>query len=344
MTTSALITNAPSAAIVGKPAYRVPTMSEIRGVAPNGYTVASLFSGAGGACLGFEMAGFRVVYANEFVAAARETYQINHPGVPLDPGDVRGVTATTIRDRAELAQVDVLEGSPPCASFSTAGRGSKGWNRVRAYSDKTQRVDDLFFEYTRILAELQPRCFVAENVAGLVGGNNKGYFLDIMARLRDSGYRVRCERLDAQWLGVPQHRERIIFIGARDDLKREPVFPTPLRYRYTVAEVLPHIKRIKLAGVCQDNWQSAERPFPTIAASSAFISPTARFSAAFVELATGEQRRLEIDEVKLLSSFPADFVLTGTFEQQWERAARAVPPIMMHAIASVMRQGILDGD
>ena len=314
-------------------------MSEARAIAPNGLTLASLFSGCGGSCLGFRLAGYRVVYANEFVAAARDTYRANFPETPIDPRDVREVNATSLRDRAETAlgsiagSIDVLEGSPPCAAFSSAGRREHSWNKKRAYSDTAQRTDDLFFEFARILRELQPRAFVAENVSGLVRGVSKGYFLDIRSALLACGYRVRAKLLDAQWLGVPQHRERLIFIGLRDDLRRAPEFPAPFAYRHTVEEVLPALRRIKGTG-SPDNWFTSARAYPTIAAQSAVTKMGAYFSSAFVETATGERRRLTIEEVKLLSSFPHDFILTGSFEQQWERVARAVPPLMMRAIAA----------
>ena len=86
----------------------------------------------------------------------------------------------------------------------------------------------LFFEYARILEGLQPRAFVAENVAGLVRGKAKGYFKLILKRLKDCGYNVRAAVLDASWLGVPQSRRRLIFIGFRDDLGIAPQFPKPL--------------------------------------------------------------------------------------------------------------------
>ena len=100
----------------------------------------------------------------------------------------------------EVGELGILDGSPPCAWFSTAGKRSRDWGRIKAYSDTKQRTDDLFLEYVRILAELQPRRFIAENVSGLVKGVGKGWFLGILAALKSAGYRVECRLLDAQWL------------------------------------------------------------------------------------------------------------------------------------------------
>jgi DNA (cytosine-5)-methyltransferase 1 len=88
-----------------KPPYRVPMMDEIRAIPPNGLTVASTFSGAGGSCTGYRMAGYRVVWANEFVPAAQESYKANaDPSCILDPRDVRTVTADDILTATGLAR------------------------------------------------------------------------------------------------------------------------------------------------------------------------------------------------------------------------------------------------
>jgi DNA (cytosine-5)-methyltransferase 1 len=223
-------------------------MAEIAArIGSNGLSVVSTFSGCGGSCLGFEMAGYRVLWANEFVEAARDVYSRNHPDVMLDSRDIRDVEPENILQLIgkSVGEIDVLEGSPPCSDFSTAGKRQKGWGQVKKYSDTTQRVDDLFFEYVRLLDGLRPRVFVAENVSGLVKGTAYGYFELILRAMRRCGYRVRSKVLDAQWLGVPQERRRVIFIGVRDDLEREPAFPMPLPYRYTIRDALPWIGALR---------------------------------------------------------------------------------------------------
>ena len=90
---------------------------------------------------------------------------------------------------------------------------------------------------------IKPKVFVAENVSGLVKGVAKGYFKEILSKLKECGYNVRTRLLDAQWLGVPQRRQRLFFIGVRDDLGIEPAFPKPLPYRYSVRDACPWIGR-----------------------------------------------------------------------------------------------------
>ena len=371
-------------------------MSEIAEIPWNGLKVASTFSGCGGSSLGYKMAGFKVVWANEFVPAAQEVYRANHPMTFLDTRDIRTVNASEILDQIGMKpyELDLFDGSPPCASFSTAGKRAAGWGKVRKYSDTTQRTDDLFFEYVRLAKGIQPKVFVAENVSGLVKGTAKGYFLEILAAMKASGYRVTCRVLDAQWLGVPQQRQRTIFVGVREDLNLEPVHPSPLPYCYSVRDALPWMRAVNIGGK-PNNWKMSDIACPTISASGATVSPTAYLSGGnYVESETdiskyctgkewsilkqGEQsqkyfslqkahtekpspailachgspgiasvthpterRKFSIAELRRICAFPDDFILRGSYAQQWERLGRAVPPVMMQHIASTIRDQIL---
>lgn len=361
-------------------------MAEISELEPNGFKVASTFSGAGGSSLGYRMAGFSVVWASEFIPAAAEVYELNKaPYTVLDRRDIREVSGREILEASGVEDIDLLDGSPPCASFSTAGKREAGWGHVKKYSDGSQRVDDLFFEFARILGELKPKTFVAENVSGLVKGTAKGYFKRILSELRGSGYNVRAKLLDAQWLGVPQARQRLIFVGVRNDLGLEPVFPKPLPYRYSVRDAIPWIRKIegangfdghayqlanKLAATIQQSrtlnveaeaWMSryatgreweklsigeqSERYFQLVKSSPDKPVGTITASGGGASLASVshpyENRKFSIAELKRLCGFPDDFKLSGTYAQQWERLGRAVPPVMMAAIARAVLEGVL---
>lgn len=336
--------------------YRVPTMAEIdAGRNRTGLSVVSTFSGCGGSCLGFEMAGFRILWASEFVEAARRSYAANHPDVVLDGRDIRQVQPAEILAATGKAvgEIDVLEGSPPCASFSTSGKRQKGWGEVRKYSDTEQRTDDLFFEFARILAGLRPRAFVAENVFGLVKGKAKGYFKAIFFELEKAGYRVGARLLDSQWLGVPQARQRIFFVGFRADHGLEPVFPEPLPYRYSAGEAVEGLERPPagdpergpdLGRVALRAWRETPPGTPchpinfnSVRASAAKPSPTILASHGNENMYGvchwSEPRRFDIPELRRISGFPDDFVLDGTFAERWERIGRSVPPLMMRAVA-----------
>lgn len=363
-------------------------MSEIAALPWNGFKVASTFSGCGGSCTGYRMSGFKIVWANEFVPAAQDSYKANAAAdCILDTRDIRTVQPEEILAATGLqrGELDLFDGSPPCASFSTAGKREKGWGKVKNYSDTKQRTDDLFNEYVRLLRGLQPKVFVAENVSGLVKGTAKGMFLQILAALKGCGYRVTCRVLDAQWLGVPQQRQRTIFIGVRDDLNREPVHPTPLPYRYSVRDALPWILAVEgangfnghkfQASTVQASTVQASRPLTVEAetdisryaigaewdnvkvgaASEKYFSlvkpcptkpcPTVQASHGEASIAgivhPIEKRKFTIAELRRICAFPDDFILTGTYGQQWERLGRSVPPVMMAAVAAKIRDEIL---
>lgn len=323
-----------------KPPYRVPTMEEIRAIPWNGLNVASTFSGAGGSCTGYRMAGFKVVWANEFVPAAQASYKANAADdCHLDCRDIKLVQPADIFAATGLkeGELDLFDGSPPCQGFSTAGKREKGWGKDKTYEHGAkQKNETLFSEYIRLLRGLMPKTFVAENVSGLVKGTAKGYFLEILRDLKASGYRVTCKVLDAQWLGVPQTRQRTIFVGVREDLKLDPVHPKPLPYRYSVRDALPHIS----GGEHGDGFKADE--------NGHFLSPGEKpappmLAGRAVRVATGgtQRRKFTIDEVKAICSFPPDFILKGSYAQQWERLGNSVPCLMMKAIAETIRDGIL---
>lgn len=351
--------------------YSVISMSEVESLrATNGYSMISTFSGCGGACLGYEMAGFDVRWANEFIPEARETYKANHPGVYLDGRDIREVKAKEVLEAAGVkeGELDFLEGSPPCSPFSTAGSKDKGWGKVKAYSDSAQRSDDLFFEFSRLVKELQPKVFSAENVSGLVKGRAVGYFREIIRDLRNAGYRVEARLLDASYLGVPQARQRVIFIGVRNDLEIDPVFPSPQKKRFTVQDVLNSIPQIEgkeevfldpetktdigLARYAVGReWektrigQSSPKFFqlvrPYLNKPVGTITATAGVIGAASVAHPLDKRKFSLAELRALSSFPADFILTGTYSQRAERIGRSVPPYMAKAIGETIRDKIL---
>ena len=324
-----------------KPPYRVPLMTEINAQSWNGYNAVSTFSGCGGSSLGYKMAGFKVLWANEFTPSAQDTYRANYPQTVLDTRDIRQVTGADILSAINLdvGQLDLFDGSPPCASFSNAGKRESGWGKVNQYFN--QRTDDLFFEYARLIRDVQPKVFVAENVSGLIKGTAKGYFKLILQELKSCGYKVEARLLDAQWLGVPQRRQRLIFIGVRNDLPAVPVFPEPLPYRYSVREVLPSIVAYEEANGHNSKGLCAHRMIPVVDQSF----PTVQAGRPVYVIAREDDRQIErrmtIDELRTIGGFPDDFILTGIYARQWERIGRAVPPVMMSHIAATIRDKVL---
>lgn len=326
----------------------MPTMEQIN-AKKKFYTACSLFAGGGGSSTGHKMAGADVLYSNEFIPEAVKTYKANHPTTHVDGRDIRTVKASEILKIIGLkkGQLDLLDLSPPCKSFSTAGKGDKGWGQEAHYSDGVfQRTDDLFMHGIRIVRGLMPKVFVAENVPGLVHGSNKGMFLEILQDFKNCGYEVKAKILNASYLGVPQARERLIFIGVRNDLVEKgfhPVYPEPLTSKMpTVKSVLPHVIAFKSKKNGISCYVPSDAPSPTITASDGLTSETAGFSCGgWIETAEGDRRKYTISELKRITTLPEDYVLTGKYEQRFERCGRMVPPMVMYYVSRLIYREII---
>ncbi|AGS82053.1 DNA cytosine methylase [Pseudomonas phage PaBG] len=331
-----------------KKIVKIPSMKKINAL-PKAFKGISSFSGCGGSSTGVKMAGVQVLLATEFIKPAIETYEKNHKGTIVIGEDIRKVDWESWRKELKLkrGQLDFSEGSPPCKSFSTSGTGSDDWGKEKLYSENVyQRTDDLFYEEMRKLEAFMPKVFVCENVKGMVEGDAKGYFIEILRDLKAIGYSVKAQVLNAARLDVPQARERVIFVGVRNDLVKkgfEPVFPKAKPYEVNVNDVLPHIAYLKSKYRGDIKYVPASIPSPTIVASDGTNSETAGFSSGgFIETVDGERRKYTIDELKKIFTFPDDFIFTGTYKQQFERLGRSVPPLMMYRVVAELRRQILE--
>lgn len=172
--------------------------------------IISLFSGCGGLDLGFEQAGFEIALANEYDPAIWRTFEANHPKTKLIKGDIRKIEA---RDFAH--DVDGIIGGPPCQSWSAAG-SLKGIEDARG---------QLFYDYIRILQEVKPKFFLAENVSGMLASRHTKSVENILNLLQTSGYDVSLTLVNAKDYGVAQERKRVFYIGFRADLGIDFTFP-----------------------------------------------------------------------------------------------------------------------
>ena len=176
--------------------------------------VISLFSGCGGLDLGFERAGFNVPVANEFDPTIFATFKANHPNTHLIEGDVRQVTSEDIAPFID-GEVDGIIGGPPCQSWSEAGS-------LRGIEDARGQ---LFFDYIRILKDFKPKFFLAENVSGMLANRHSEAVQNILKLFEEAGYRVTLTLVNAKNYGVAEERKRVFYIGFRNDLNIDFVFP-----------------------------------------------------------------------------------------------------------------------
>lgn len=179
-------------------------------------SVFSTFSCGGGSSMGYKRAGFRVLGNVEIDPKINNMYIANHHPEFNFCMDLRAFNQ--LEDIPEqLIGIDILDGSPPCTSFSTAGAREKGWGKKKKFREGQayQTLDDLFFVFLDTVEKLQPKVVVAENVVGMVRGNAKGYVNMIIKRFRDMGYDVQMFHLNAATMDVPQARNRLFFIANR---------------------------------------------------------------------------------------------------------------------------------
>jgi DNA (cytosine-5)-methyltransferase 1 len=185
----------------------------------HGLKVFGTFICGGGSTMGYKLAGFEHLGGVEIDPEVADVYKTNHNPKYLFVEDIRGFA-----DRKEfpedLYNLDILDGSPPCSSFSMAGNREKDWGKTKVFREgqAEQRLDDLFFDYIRLAKKLQPKVVIAENVKGLIQGNAKAYVHRIKKEFEAAGYKVQLFLLNAASMGVPQKRERVFFICQRNDL------------------------------------------------------------------------------------------------------------------------------
>lgn len=316
--------------------------------------VASLFCGCGGTDVGltgnfeflgrhYDSNGMEIVYANDIDANACALFEKNFGLVP-DNRDVRNVASE------ELPEFDILTGGFPCQSFSIVAQNPP---RLGIKDDRGM----LFFEMCRILRERQPKCFIAENVKGILTANKKAAFPLILEEFENSGYDVKYTVLNAAEYGVPQKRERVIIVGFRKDLGVDFTFPTPV---ITAVEEYAPLQAVieaevpekyyfsdkAVAGMMKNREsmnkgraQDVTKPCNTVGAHLAKVSLN---STDPVLLVNGRYRRFTPREVARIQSFPENFRLIGSEAAQYRALGNAIPPVMFwyvaRAVAEVLRQ------
>lgn len=195
-----------------------------KGIEAHGLKVFGTFICGGGSTMGYKLAGFNHIGGVEIDPKVADVYKANHNPKHLFVEDIREFTQRKELPE-ELYNLDILDGSPPCSSFSMAGNREKDWGKEKVFREgqAKQRLDDLFFDYIALAKRLQPKVVIAENVKGMLQGNAKAYVKRIKAEFEAAGYVVQLFLLNAASMGVPQKRERVFFICQRKDLGFKPL-------------------------------------------------------------------------------------------------------------------------
>lgn len=316
--------------------------------------VASLFCGCGGTDVGmqgnfdylgrhYESNDIEIVYANDLEQSACDIFEENF-GLKPDNRDIRIVETT------DLPEFDILTGGFPCQSFSIVAQNPK---RLGIKDEKGM----LFFEMCRILRERKPKCFIAENVKGLLTANKKEAFPLIVKEFEESGYDIFYQVLKAVEYGVPQKRERVIIVGFKKELGIKFDFPKAVIEReedyIALKEVIEKEVDEKYffsqravdgmmrnrATMNKGRAQNIEEPCNTVGAHLAKVSLN---STDPVLLDNGRYRRFTPREVARIQSFPETFKLIGSESAQYRALGNAIPPVMfwyvMRAVKVALEQ------
>ena len=311
--------------------------------------VASLFCGCGGTDVGllgnFDFLGkhyasnnMEIVYANDIDDNACRIFEENF-GIKPDNRDIRQINSN------ELPDFDILTGGFPCQSFSIIAQNPK---RLGVKDDRGK----LFFEMCRVLRDKQPKCFIAENVKGLLTANQKSAFPLIMEEFKNSGYDVKHMVLNSANYGVPQKRERVIIVGFRKDLKIDFTFPNQV---ITDEDLFEPLKKVientvdekyyfsdravegmmkKREKMNKGRAQDIEKPCNTVGAHLAKVSLNSTDPVLMLE---NRYRRFTPREVARIQSFPEKFELVGSESAQYRALGNAIPPVMIWYVANTVK-------
>ena len=328
------------------------------------YNFIDLFSGAGGLALGFEMAGFENIFSLDFEKSFNETYKANFPNHNLLEIDIKKLKETDIKKILENKKVDVIVGGPPCQGFSMAG------NVGRKFIDDER--NNLYKEFIRIVKNIKPKSFVMENVARLFTHKKGQTKNDIIKDFENIGYKVECKILNSADYGVAQLRRRTIFIGTKNTLKKEVIFPKKTTEKYlTIKEVIDDLPKLKSGETCLfiknhsamkhsnqmlekmkyvKDGQGREDIPKNIRPTSGDIRKYIRYNSKKPSITiTGDMRKvfhyyqnraLTVRELARIQSFPDNFIFKGSVISQQQQIGNSVPPLMAYSIAQTVKENL----
>ena len=330
------------------------TMSDMYREPRNGIKVMTTFGCGGGSSMGYKRAGCDVVAANDIDEEMAWHYRTNLNPKHYFLCPIIDLLKADLPD--EVMNLDILDGSPPCSTFSTSGNREKDWGKKRKFIEggAEQVLSDLFFDFIAVAERLQPKVIVAENVKGMIIGNARGYVRMVCERLRAAGYRTQVFLVNAADCGVPQKRERVFFCAVRTDLGLPPLELKPTHRWITTQEAIsdladrPEAERFEDVGgaVLQRLWSIA-KPGASFRDFSARLNGSRNHFNFFklnkakpAPTVTATPNLMHWDECRLitlaesirLQSFPDDYTFKSAHKGKY-LIGMSVPPKMMEVVA-----------
>lgn len=309
-----------------------------KGINYHGTTVFSTFSCGGGSSMGYKLAGYDVVAANDIDPKMQMVYEANHKPNQYILSDVR-----ELLNRDDLPEVDLLDSSPPCTSFSIAGRWTKDWGVEKKYKEgqSKQVLDDLFFETIKLVEKMQPKVFVGENVERITQGSAMRYTREIVKQLNALGYTTQVFVLNSADMGMPQRRRRAFFIANRLGKKINLSFNEK---HVTLREISDEeVKTGVLTPMYQKYWEEAELEKPVgkfmARRKLSYDNVPRTATASHVNYHPKYPRELTLKEQLKISSWPEDYDFCGL--KPHYIMGMSVPPVMMANVAHEIYEQLL---
>ena len=309
-----------------------------KGVKYHGTTVFSTFSCGGGSSMGYKLAGYDVVAANDIDPKMQMVYEKNHKPNQYILSDVRDLL-----NRDDLPEVDLLDSSPPCTSFSIAGRWTKDWGVEKKYKEgqKVQVLDDLFFETIKLVEKMRPKVFVGENVQRITQGKAMEYTREIVKQLKEIGYTCQVFVLNSADMGMPQRRKRAFFIANRLGKKINLSFNEK---HVTLREISDESDtESNLTETYKKYWAEAEleQPVGKFAARRklSYDNVPRTATATHVNYHPKYPRELNLKEQLKVSSWPEDYDFCGL--KPHYIMGMSVPPVFMANVAHEIYEQLL---
>jgi DNA (cytosine-5)-methyltransferase 1 len=279
----------------------------------NGPKVMTTFSCGGGSSMGYKLAGCNVIAANDIDPEMAYHYKLNLKPKHYFLMPIKDLISKDLPD--ELYDLDILDGSPPCSSFSIRGSREKVWGKKKHFREgqAEQVLDDLFFDYLDLVEKLKPKVSIAENVKGLIQGNAKGYVKLIIERYRAIGYSPQLFLLNGADCGVPQKRERVFFCAIRNDYFSQNLTLKPSCRWISASEAVCDLGRnldglFMVTAGAERHAQAGERP---VHCPKKNPSPTLCATNNTIDLISADRKTMKFvwsfAEYKRLGSFPDDY-------------------------------------
>ena len=325
--------------------------SDLKKIKKNGLKVFSTFSCGGGSSYGYKLAGYELLGNCEIDSKINAMYVKNHRPKYNYNMDIRDFNKLE-RLPKELLELDILDGSPPCSTFSMAGQRERNWGKEKQFKEgqKKQVLDDLFFAFLETVERLQPKVVVAENVDGMTRGKAKYYITMVIKEFQRLGYEVQLFRLNAMFMNVPQSRTRIFFIANRMGFPKLTIEPKekPILFREVASKhAKPMDKSSKSYRLMKYHMIDSDRRLGDInerlyGKSSSFNTAIIRFNEVYPTLVSGgndyrEDFKMVADsEFVSVSTFPQDYDFNGNTVRYV--CGMSVPPRMMEYIARAIAE------